>query len=71
MLLEQGMGNEHSNGKLKRGTKLNLNPSPISNFISNTLFCSSEFSFLISPSPVLVSDSQFPVLVAFVHVAGR
>ena len=31
-------------GKYKMGTKPNLNPSPISNLISNSLFCS-HFSF--------------------------
>ena len=43
---------------MKNGEKLILNPSPISNFIGNSLFCS---HFLIFPLPALVLRSPFPV----------
>ena len=50
MLLKRGIGNE----KMKTGKTPNLNPSPINDFITNSLFCF-HFSF---------SQSLFPVIVA-------
>ena len=49
-------------GKWKVGTKRNLNPSPISSLISNSLLCS---HFSISRFPWLVSRFPFHVLVTF------
>ena len=40
--------NEHGEQRNKTGTKLNLNPSSISDFISNSQLCS-YFSFSLSP----------------------
>ena len=73
MLLEQGVGNERSNGKMKNGNKSELEPySSTSPAISWLHFQYSVlFSFLISLFPVLVPHSWFPVLVTFVHAAGR
>ena len=49
-------------GKWKVGTKRNLNPSPISSLISNSLLCS---HFSISRFPWLVPRFPFHVLVTF------
>ena len=59
---EQGAGNEHRERENKKmGIIPNLNPSPISNFISSSLLC---FHFLsIFTFSGLVPRSLFPVLV--------
>ena len=63
MLLIWGTGSgERVRGteKLKPGTNPNMNPSPISNFISNS---PNLFPLFIFPFPVFVPCSFFPVLV--------
>ena len=53
MLLKRGIGNE----KMKTGKTPNLNPSPINDFITNSLFCF-HFSFSQSLFPVIVASQQ-------------
>ena len=55
---QQGPRTSSWNDVMKNGEKLILNPSPISNFIGNSLFCS---HFLIFPLPSLVLRSPFLV----------
>ena len=51
------------------GTKLQLNPSPISNFISNSLLCSHiSFSRTLSSFPVLVHVEAFRVIEWTVNI---
>ena len=56
--------NEKIKNKKKGGTKPNLNPNPISSFISNFLVCS-HFSFSRSPSSFLAPPSPFINIVSF------
>ena len=61
MLLKRGTGSgerAQGTGKRKMGTKPNLNPCPISKFISNSLF-------FILPFPVLVTSG---LVVKFAHM---
>ena len=50
--------------KEKGGTKPNLNPNPISSFISNSLLCS-HFPFSRSPSSFLAPRPRFSNIVSF------
>ena len=54
--------------KMKNGTKPNLNPSPISNFISSSLLLFPFFSF---PFPVLIPHSPFPAIVIVACTTDR
>ena len=54
---------EQASEKMNNRTIINLNSSPVSNFISNSLFCS-HFSFSHCPCPPSSLRSQFyPLLI--------